>query len=71
MIPLIIAEGAGAKSRIAIGMVIAFGMFIGTLFTLFVTPAIYTFVARDHRAGRGHAEEEPVMPTLAPAHAAE
>jgi len=71
MIPLIVAEGAGAKSRIAIGMVIAFGMFIGTLFTLFVTPAIYTLVARDHRAGREHAEEEPVMPALAPAHAAE
>jgi multidrug efflux pump subunit AcrB len=73
MVPLVIAEGAGAKSRIAIGMVIAFGMFIGTLFTLFVTPAIYTFVARDHRAGREHEEDEPEMlPVHArPAHAAE
>ena len=50
MIPLIIAEGAGAKSRVAIGLVIAFGMSVGTLFTLFVTPAVYTFIARDHRA---------------------
>ena len=48
MIPLIIADGAGARSRIAIGTVIAAGMSIGTLFTLFVTPAIYTFIARDH-----------------------
>lgn len=59
MIPLIIAEGAGARSRFAIGIVIAFGMSIGTLFTLFVTPAIYTFVARDHSKGQhkeaGHA----------------
>ncbi|MHB8883749.1 MAG: multidrug efflux RND transporter permease subunit [Methylovirgula sp.] len=47
MIPLIIAEGAGARSRFAIGIVIASGMSIGTLFTLFVTPAIYTFIARD------------------------
>jgi hypothetical protein len=30
-------------------------MSIGTLFTLFVTPAVYTFVARDHRAGHGGA----------------
>ncbi|MGB8277337.1 MAG: multidrug efflux RND transporter permease subunit [Methylovirgula sp.] len=52
MIPLIIAEGAGARSRFAIGIVIAFGMSIGTLFTLFVTPAIYTFVARDHSKGQ-------------------
>jgi hydrophobe/amphiphile efflux-1 (HAE1) family protein len=50
MIPLIIADGAGARSRIAIGMVIAAGMSVGTLFTLFVTPAVYTLIARDHRA---------------------
>ncbi len=48
MIPLIMAHGAGARSRFDIGLVIAAGMAIGTLFTLFVTPAIYTFVARDH-----------------------
>ena len=52
MVPLIIAEGAGAKSRFSIGLVIASGMFIGTLFTLFVTPAVYTFVARDHNRVR-------------------
>ena len=52
MVPLIIAEGAGARSRFAIGIVIAFGMSIGTLFTLFVTPAVYTFVARDRSRAR-------------------
>jgi multidrug efflux pump len=46
MIPLIIAEGAGARSRFAIGIVIAFGISIGTVFTLFVTPAMYTLIAR-------------------------
>jgi multidrug efflux pump len=74
MVPLVIAEGAGAKSRAAIGIVIAFGMFIGTLFTLFVTPAIYTFVARDHRAApRDRDEDEPVMlpEHVRPAQAAE
>ncbi len=49
MIPLIEAAGAGARSRVAIGMVIAFGMAIGTMFTLFVTPAIYTLLSRAHR----------------------
>lgn len=48
MVPLIFAEGAGANSRFTIGLVIGAGMSIGTLFTLFVTPAIYTLVARDH-----------------------
>jgi len=49
MVPLLIAGGAGAASRFAIGIVIAAGMTIGTLFTLFVTPAVYTYVARDHQ----------------------
>jgi multidrug efflux pump len=52
MVPLIFASGAGAASRFAIGIVIGFGMTIGTLFTLFVTPAVYTYIARDHSRSR-------------------
>jgi multidrug efflux pump len=48
MVPLLTASGAGAESRFAIGLVIAAGMTVGTIFTLFVTPAVYTLVARDH-----------------------
>ncbi len=68
MIPLILAEGAGAKSRFDIGLVIAFGMTIGTIFTLFVTPAVYTYVARDHRRERAEGSGEPQLPpeTTAP-----
>lgn len=47
LLPLLIASGAGAKSRFAIGIVIVSGMLIGTLFTLFVLPTIYTFIARE------------------------
>jgi multidrug efflux pump len=50
MAPLIFASGAGAASRFDIGITIFSGMAIGTLFTLFVTPAVYTFLARDHAA---------------------
>ena len=52
MFPLIIASGAGARSRFDIGLVIAAGMSIGTIFTLFVTPVVYTFVAKDHSKDR-------------------
>jgi hydrophobe/amphiphile efflux-1 (HAE1) family protein len=57
MLPLILAAGAGAKSRFEIGLTIFSGMAIGTIFTLFVTPAVYTFIARDHRgaAKKAHA----------------
>ncbi len=48
--PLLIASGAGAASRRDIGIVISAGMTVGTLFTLFVVPTMYTFFARDHVA---------------------
>jgi multidrug efflux pump len=48
VVPLIIASGAGAVSRYNIGLVIASGISIGTLFTLFVVPAMYLFLAAEH-----------------------
>jgi multidrug efflux pump len=65
MIPLLIASGAGAASRFSIGIVIAAGMTIGTLFTLFVTPVVYTYVAREHRAHAPGAAARPA-PDAAP-----
>ncbi len=50
MVPLLIASGPGAVSRFQIGLVIATGLGIGTLFTLFVVPSFYLLLARDHRA---------------------
>ena len=47
VIPLITASGAGAVSRFNIGLVIATGIAIGTLFTLFVVPAMYLLLAED------------------------
>lgn len=52
LIPLMFASGAGAASRFSIAVVIVAGMTIGTLFTLFVLPVIYTFLASDHRKVR-------------------
>ncbi|SBW12377.1 Uncharacterized transporter HI_0895 [uncultured Alphaproteobacteria bacterium] len=59
VLPLTLAIGAGAASRFAIGVVIACGLSVGTLFTLFVLPVIYTFLAEDHRA---KAAARPVAP---------
>ncbi|WP_006787090.1 efflux RND transporter permease subunit [Thiorhodospira sibirica] len=50
MVPLLISSGPGAASRFAMGLVIASGMTIGTLFTLFVVPAIYLYLAKEHQA---------------------
>jgi hydrophobe/amphiphile efflux-1 (HAE1) family protein len=62
MVPLLTASGAGAASRFSIGIVIAAGMTIGTIFTLFVTPAVYTYVAREHRTERAARPQSAGVP---------
>ncbi len=57
VVPLITASGAGAVSRFNLGLVIASGIAIGTLFTLFVVPAMYLLLAADHAA---RPAEEPL-----------
>ena len=53
VVPLITASGAGALSRFNMGLVIATGLSIGTLFTLFVVPAVYMLLGTDHNAKKG------------------
>jgi multidrug efflux pump len=48
VIPLVFAQGAGGASRYAIGLVISTGLGIGTLFTLFVVPAVYMLIGATH-----------------------
>lgn len=50
MIPLLIATGPGAAARFSMGLVISTGMTIGTLFTLFVVPAMYLYLGRNESA---------------------
>ena len=55
VVPLITASGAGALSRFNMGLVIATGLSVGTLFTLFVVPAMYLLIGTDHH-GEGVAK---------------
>jgi multidrug efflux pump len=48
--PLAFTSGAGAESRRPIGIVIVGGMTLGTIFTLFIVPAIYTYLSRKKAA---------------------
>jgi multidrug efflux pump len=50
--PLTLVSGAGAAARNSIGLVLVGGMFVGTLFTLFIIPSIYMLIARDHGKDR-------------------
>ena len=45
-LPLILSHGAGAESRLTIGVVIFFGLLVATMLTLFVVPVFYDLLAR-------------------------
>jgi multidrug efflux pump len=62
VVPLITATGAGALSRFCMGLVIASGLSLGTLFTLFVVPAVYVMLAADHHKA---AHDEEALPAPA------
>ncbi len=51
-VPLALATGAGAETRQQIGWVIVGGMTVGTLFTLFLVPAVYTYLSRARKSKR-------------------
>lgn len=59
LIPLLYASGAGAVMRFSMGVVVVAGLAIGTLFTLFVLPVIYTYLGSNHKP-------EPVFDENAP-----
>ncbi|HUO19001.1 MAG TPA: efflux RND transporter permease subunit [Steroidobacteraceae bacterium] len=68
VIPLVIAAGAGAAGRRNMGLVLFTGLAIGTLFTLFVVPAMYVFIGADHgheARARGHQHDEAAPPAAA------
>jgi len=67
--PLLYASGAGAAARFSMGLVIASGMSIGTVFTLFVVPMFYTFIAHERR--KSVAVEDKKIPVSHRALAAE
>ncbi len=56
--PLVLVSGPGAEARNSIGIVLVTGMVVGTLFTLFVVPVFYSFIAADH--GRRVEDEEAI-----------
>jgi multidrug efflux pump len=71
-VPLALATGAGAESRIQIGWVIVGGMSLGTLLTIFVVPTMYTLFARKAIPGANKtvAKDEPDSAAIHPEYVA-
>jgi multidrug efflux pump len=62
VVPLVVASGAGAAGRKAMGWVIMTGLSIGTIFTLLIVPAVYLVLAADHAKERERQAESGAMP---------
>ena len=63
VVPLLIAAGAGAVARNHMGVIMFWGISIGTLFTLFVVPAMYLLLGADHSRAEPIAADEVPAPT--------
>ena len=62
ILPIALALGAGSESRIPMGIAIIGGLLIGTLLTLYVVPAMYTYLTR-RKVAAVHKVEQPVLET--------
>ena len=58
VIPLVLSSGAGATSRNCIGVVISSGLVIGAIFSLFVLPVVYMYIAEDKSGGLKKEKED-------------
>ncbi|PBC10958.1 efflux RND transporter permease subunit [Mesorhizobium sp. WSM3859] len=64
VVPLIISSGAGAAARYSMGLVIFTGILVGTMFTLFVVPMFYTFIASRDLPHLAEKPDPKLMPAL-------
>ncbi|RWN50718.1 efflux RND transporter permease subunit [Mesorhizobium sp.] len=62
VVPLIISSGAGAAARYSMGLVIFTGILVGTMFTLFVVPMFYTFIASKDLPHHAEKPDPKLMP---------
>ena len=60
--PLVLVTGPGAEARNSIGIILVAGMLIGTMFTLFVLPSVYLWLAASHKPDDVAAEEPQAVP---------
>jgi len=59
-LPIALALGSGSKSRTGMGIVVTGGVMLSLILTLYVIPAMYSYMSREHKPE----EENPALPTI-------
>lgn len=67
ILPIALALGAGAESRVSMGIAVIGGLLIGSLFTLYVIPAVYSYLAKDRADKQGIIEKAKEAEKMEPA----
>ncbi len=63
-LPIALSLGAAATSRIPLGIVVVGGIMFSLILTLFVIPAVYTFMSGTHKKGKNKEYDEIVREQL-------
>ena len=63
-LPIALSLGAAATSRIPLGVVVVGGIVFSLVLTLFVIPAVYSYISGVHKKGKNKEYDEAVEPTI-------
>lgn len=61
ILPIALALGSGSQSRVSMGIAVVGGMLFATSLTLYIIPAVYSFMSRDLKVQGGEVRQEEVL----------
>jgi hydrophobe/amphiphile efflux-1 (HAE1) family protein len=61
ILPIALALGAGSQSRVSMGIAVVGGMLFATSLTLYIIPAVYSYMSRDLKVQGGAVRNEEVL----------
>jgi len=61
ILPIALALGAGSQSRVSMGIAVVGGMLFATTLTLYIIPAVYSYMSRDLKIQGGEIKQEEIL----------
>lgn len=61
ILPIALALGSGSQSRVSMGIAVVGGMFFATTLTLYIIPAVYSYMSRDFKVQGGEVKQGEIL----------